>query len=115
MTVTQDAPTTQGGQRPGGDQPWSFARVRVSRGKGGEGMAPGTTLLVLQGVYEGSDGATIATAISEHILEKLRQHPLYGRANPAQPANTSVRVRITIERLPDLPEVPVADSAGHDA
>ena len=112
MAVTQDAPTTQEGQETDGDQPWSFARVRVSRG---EGMAPGTARLVLQGVYEGSDEATIGAAMTAHILDELRRHTLHGRVNPAQPANTSVRVRITIERLPDLPDVPVADSAGDDA
>ena len=84
---------------------WSFARVRVSRG---EGMAPGAARLVLQGVYEGSDEATIAAAMTDHMLEELRRHALHGQVKGAQSEGAGVHIRITIEWLPDLLDVPEA-------
>ena len=113
MTLTQDASSTQEGQETDGDQPWNFARVRVSRG--GEGMAPGAGLLVLQGVYEGSDEVTVAAAMTDQILEHVRRHRLHGRADEAQAEGARVHIRMTIEQMPELPEVPVAYAAGHDA
>ena len=105
MAMPQDAAVTQNGHEMGGDRPWSFARVRIDAG---ESIAPSDAPLVLWGVYEGSDESTVAAAITGHILEDLRRHALRGRSDPAQSDGTRVRVRITIERLPDLWEVPRA-------
>ena len=89
---------------------WSFARVRVSRG---EGMAPGAARLVLQGVYEGSDEATIAATLSAHILEELRQHTLPNGLDEAQPEGARVHVRVTIEWLPG--HLGVSEAGGEPA
>ena len=102
---SQDAPAIQGGHERAATKPWSFAQVRVRRDEGGPAGDP---RLVLQGVYEAADDATLAAAISDHILEELRQHSQTGWPDESPTDGAAVRVRITIQWLPHLWEVPPA-------
>ena len=99
VAVTQDAPMTKDGRETAADQPWSLALVRTyAERPASAGKAP----VVLEGVYQASDEATLAAAISGHILEDLRSRTPQGWPEEAQPdvPHVGVRVRITIEWLP---------------
>ncbi len=103
VAAPEDAPAVQDARAGDADQPWSVALVRAHRD---QNAAAGEAPLVLQGVYEASDEATLAAAMADHILEDLRRHMQHGWLEAVQPGSVRIGVRITIERQPDLRDVP---------